>query len=235
MVGKGELKPELRAKLYNEAIRHYEEAEALYRSGQPEEALGELHKATKIVNAFPEAHDLAQKIYREQGKLKEAGEEEDLFRNFKGPEGASLYKLRDKVIDEIEVGKKSAPPPDIQPVSALLLSAVLAAILIFGMVLEYRRLTSGFGDEAAKNSLFLEPFPNEETGDRGSSWIFKSFALLLPGPFLFSLIVLLGLRNSSEVLPLLLFCWGVVDAVVYLIFFADLSDLRGFRRPGGAG
>lgn len=234
MVEKGELKPELRLKLYNEAIRHYEKAEALYQSGQSKEALRELAKATKVVNAFPEAHDLAQKIYREQGKLKEAEEEEDLFRNFKGPEGASLYKLRDKLTEEIELRKASAPPPDIQLVPALLLSAFLATVLIFGMVFEHRRLTGGSpSSQVVKNPILLESFPSEEEAEVTPSWLFKLFTLLLPAPFLFLLIVLLGLRNLSEVLPVLLFCWGAVDAVVYLIFFADLSDLQGFRRPGG--
>ncbi len=231
--GRGELKPELRLKLYNQAIAHYEKAKSLYRSGRSEEALRELGRATKVLNNFPEAHEFAQRIYLEQGNLQKAQKEEELFNLFRGPEGASLLKLREKAIEEIELERKLAPPPDLQPIPTFIFSAVFTALLLWGMVFEYRRLTGRSEKGQTKNPILLESFPDEEVGEISPSWFLKLLGMLLPAPFLFSLIVLLGLQNFSEVLPLFLFSWGVVDAVVYLIFFADLSNFRGLRRPGG--
>ena len=79
-----QLKPEIRLKIYNDAIRHYEKAQALYGEGKKEEALHELRKATNTVRAFPEAYQFARKICLELGKSKEADEQEGYFDFFGG-------------------------------------------------------------------------------------------------------------------------------------------------------
>ena len=231
-LGKGELRAEIRLKLYDEAIRHYEKAQALHQSGHADEALREIRKAKKVVNAFPEACDLARRIYLERGQSKEALEEERLWRFFGGDRGSSLYRLRDKVIQEIEFQKKSQPPPDFQARPALLLSGCVAGILIFGMVYEYWRFTRRAEERPQTRSIFLERFPDEER-EMKPSWLFKLCVLLLPAPFFFSLLVLLGLCRYSDLLPLFLLAWVVADVFLYLIYLADLSGLGDFRRPGG--
>ena len=233
-MGRGELRPEIRLKLYNEAIRHYELAKALHAEGRIPEAFREIRKATKVVNAFPEAYDLARKIHLELGNEKEAGEEEALFRLYEGDKGASLYRLRDRVAQEIAYRKKLAPPPDIPLIPALALSGLLAGISVFGIVYEYRRFLGKPKGPSEVGRLFLEHFPDEEEKEMVPSFFFKGCALFLPAPFIFSLLVLLGLRNYSDLLPVFLFSFLIVDLAIYFIFFADLSDLGGLRRPGGA-
>lgn len=232
-LGRGELRPEIRLKLYNEAIHHYEKAKALHAEGRVEEALREIHKATKIVRAFPEAYELAQKIHLALGNEREAQGDEDLFRLYKGDKGASLYRLREGVIQEIAYRKKFAPPPDIPVIPALLLAGLLMGISIFGVIYEYRRLTRQPKERLDVERLFLEPFPSEEGREIRPSLFLKGCVLFLPAPFLFSLLVLLGLRNYSDLLPIFLFGFLITDLAIYFIFFADLSDLGGLRRPGG--
>ena len=66
------------------------------------------------------------------------------------------------------------------------------------------------------------------------SWLFVLCALLLPAPLIFSLLLLIGVRHSSDLIPVFFFGWIPVDLALYFIFFADLSDLGGaMRRPGG--
>ena len=231
--GQGELAPEIRLKLYDEAIRHYEKAKALHVEGRREEALHQIRKATKVVRAFPEAYDLAGRIYWELGNEKEARANENLFRLYEGDKGASLYRLRNRVIQEIAFRKKAAPPPDIQVIPAFLLSALLIGISIFGMTYEYRRLTQQPRKRPEEKQLFLESFPNEEEEEIVPSLFFKGCVLFLPAPSLFLLLVLLGFRNYSDLLPVFLFGFLIVDLAIYLIFFADLSDLGGLRRPRG--
>lgn len=235
--GRGELRPEIRLKLYNEAIRHYEKAEALHVEGRREDALREIRKATKVVRAFPEAYDLAAKIYGELGNEKEARANEDLFKLYEGDKGASLYRLRDRVIEEIAFRKKAAPPPDIQVLPAFLLSALLIGIALFGMIYEVRRLTGQSRKPSEEKRLFVESFPDEEEREAAPSLFFKGCVLFLPAPFLFLLLVLVGLRHYSDLLPVFLFSFLIVDLAIYLIFFADLSGLGGFRsgRPGMGG
>ena len=210
--GQGELKPEIRLKLYDEAIRHYEKAKSLHAEGQTEEALREIRKATKVVARFPEAYELARTISLERGDEKEAKANEDLFQLYEGDKGASLYRLRDQVIQEIAFRKKVAPPPDLHPIPALLLAAFLIGISIFGMTYEYRRLTREPKEPTEADRLLLEPFPSEEEREIAPSLFFKGCILFLPGPFLFSLLVLLGFRNYSDLLPVFLFSFLIVDA-----------------------
>ncbi len=232
--GQGELKPEIRLKLYNEAIRHYEKAKSFHAQGRPEEALREIRKATKVVGRFPEAYGLARTIHLELGNAREAKANEDLFELYEGDKGASLYRLRDRMIQEIAFREKVAPPPDLQVIPTLALSALLIGISIFGMAYEYRRLTSGPEERSEVDRLFLAPFPSEEGKEVRPSLVFRGCVLFLPGPFLFSLLVLLGFRNYSDLLPAFLFSFLIMDLAIYLIFFADLSDLGGLRKPGGA-
>jgi tetratricopeptide (TPR) repeat protein len=234
MGGVAELKPEIRLKLYNEAIEHYEKAKAFYEAGDPKRSLGELEKATRVVRAFPEAYDLGRKIYQELGRPEKAAREEEFFRQYEGDKGASLVRLREAVHRELEQRQRSAPPPDIPFLPALLVSGFLAGIFLFGMAFEYRRLTQSSGGKGASKSIYLEAFPEEGEEEMVASGFFKLCVLLLPAPLLFLLLLLLGFRHASELFPIFLFSWLVVDAAVYLIFFADLSDLGGFRRPGGA-
>ena len=232
--GQGELRSEIRLKLYDEAIRHYEKAKSFRAQGLPEEALREIRKATKVVGRFPEAYELARKIHLELGNEKEARASEDLFKLYEGDKGASLYRLRERVIQEIDFRKKVAPPPDFRVIPTLVLSALLIGISIFGMTYEYRRLTQEPKEGSETQRLCLEPFPGEEGEAIASSLFFKGCVLFLPAPSLFSLLVLLGFRNYSDLLPVFLFGFLIVDLAIYLIFFADLSDLGGLRRPGGA-
>ena len=232
---RGELRPEIRLKLYNEAIGHYEKAKSFHRAGRGEEALRELHRATKVVSAFPEAYDLAYQIYLELGKEREAEEQKGFYQHFGGKEGASLYRLREAVLKEIEYRKKSAPPPDIRPLPAFFFSGLSAGIFILGMIYEYRRAIQGSDRGSERQSIILEPFPSEETEEIHVSWLFKLCALLTPAPFLFSFLVALGFHNFSELWGPFLFSGIIVTVAVYLIFFADLSGLGGFRRPGPAG
>ena len=232
--GRGELKPEIRLKLYNKAIRHFEKAKEFYETGQREAALREIAKATQVVRAFPEAYDLARKIHLELAHPKEASREEVLFQNYEGPKGASLYRLRDRLAQELELQKKFAPPPDVPFVPSLLVCGSLAAFLMGGMISEYRRLSQRPENRSGSRLLFLESFPDEEEAEVSAGWFFKLCALLLPGPSLFALLVLLGFRYYSDLFPVFLFSWVIVDGAVYFIFFADLSDLGGFRRPGAA-
>lgn len=233
-MGRGELKPEIRLKLYDEAILHYEKAKALQAEGRREEALQEIQKSTKLIRAFPEAYDLAGQIHLELGNQKEAEKNEALFRLYEGDKGASLYRLREGVAQEIDYRKRSAPPPDIPVIPAFLVSGLLIGISIFGMRSEYERLLGKPEKSSETERLFLERFPDEEGREIIPSLLFKAWALFLPAPFLFSFLVLLGLRNYSDLFPVFLFSFLVVDLAVYFIFFADLSDLGGFRRPGAA-
>lgn len=233
-VERGELKPEIRLKLYNEAVRHYEKAKSFHAASRMEEALRELRKATKVVRAFPEAYGLARQIYFEIGNEKEARANDDLFSLYEGDKGASLYRLRERMIQEITFLKKAAPPPDFQVIPTLLVSALLIGILIFAMIYEYRRLIGEPQERPEVEQLFLEPFPGEEGRGAAPSLFLKGCALFLPAPFIFSLLVLLGLRNYSDLLPVFLFGFLIVDFAIYLIFFADLSDLGGLPRSRGA-
>ena len=233
-LGRGELRPEIRLKIYNEAIRYFEKAKALRAEGRFEEALREIRKATKVVSAFPEAYDLAQRIHLELGDEKKAQEEEGLFKFYGGDKGASLYRLRDRIMEEIAFRKKTAPPPDIHIIPTFLVSGLLMGISIFGMIYEYRRLTRRPRETPEVERLFLESFPSEEGREVTPSLFFKGCVLFLPAPFIFSLLAGLGLRNYSDLLPVFLFSFLIVDLAIYLIFFADLSDLGSLRRPGGA-
>ena len=107
-----QLKPELRLKIYNEAIRHFEKAKTLRAQGRTKDALHELHKATKVVRAFPEVYDLARQIYLEMENEEEADKQAELFKNYGGNEGVSLYRLREDVARVVRARKKMARPPD---------------------------------------------------------------------------------------------------------------------------
>ena len=231
--GRGELKPEIRLRLYNEAIAHFESARAHFTAGRTEEALKEIRKATGVVRAFPEAYALAQAVYLQNHQPEKAREQDGFFRHYGGNEGVSLYRLRNRVAKEVALGQKFAPPPDFQVGTALGLSGVGAGVLVLGMLLE-RVLKGGkFQRKGPGRSLFLEPFPDEEEGEP-VSWFFKLCILLLPAPLIFTLLVSWGLRNYSEIVPILLFAWILTDLGLYLIFFADLSSLGGLR-PGRRG
>lgn len=234
LTGKGELKPELRLKLYNEAIGHFEKAKAHWTQGRAEEALKEIRKATAVVKAFPEAYQLARTIYLQTQQPQKVRREEELFRQYEGEQGASLYRLRDQVMQEIEVRRQFAPPPDFDAGPAFMLLGLAAAILIFGMIFERLATRGLWGRPDSQRSLILERFPEEEE-EAPVSWFFKVCGLLLPGPLIFLLLVGWGLRNYSEIVPVLLFGWILVDLAIHLIFFADLSGLGGLgsRRPPG--
>ena len=225
--GKGELKAEIRLKIYNQAIGHFEEAQEFYRSGDSNQALHEIHKAVKTFKAFPEAYQLASIIYESEGRHREAHEQQMLAQQ----SGISLYALRDRVTEEMKVRQKFSPPPDFKPFPAFLFSLTLGVVLLLGMVYEHFRLRSKSADRPS--SLILEPFPDEEEEIEVSA-LFKTCALLLPAPFIFAFLIILGLRQYNDVIPILIFSWIMVDFGIYLIFFADLSGLGGFR-PGGRG
>lgn len=230
-----ELKAEIRLKIYNEAIRHYEKAKSFYHEGRSEEALRELTKATQVVNAFPEAYDLARKIYQGLGRKGEAQEQETLYEKHGGGKGGSLYNLRNRVAEEIIVRQRLVPSPDISVGQALLFSGLSTGLFIFGMFFEYRRIKGKLGTQRASHSLILQPFHEEEGGgDVSFSWVFKLCLLFLPAPFLFLLLVALGVRHYADLVPVLLFGWALLDLALYLIYFADFSDLGQFRRPGGS-
>ena len=233
-MSKGELKAEIRLKLYHEAIDHLEKAKTLHVQGEPQKALEEIHRATKVVSAFPDAYDLARKIYLEWGKVKEARDQEMLFQNYGGANGVSLYRLRDQLIEDIRVREEFAAPPDFRTFPAFLVSAVSIGFLVLVMVFEHARFTGklGRGTNVSTSSLILEPFPDEEEPDLSYSWVFKTCLFLLPGPILFALLVLGGLRHYSDVIPILLFGWIPLVLGIYLIFFADLSGLSSFRPRG---
>ena len=233
-LGRGELRPEIRLKLYDQAIAHYEKARTFHAAGQAGEALSSLRKATKIVTAFPEAYELARRIHGELGNQKEAQEAEKLFREYGGDRGASLFKLRERIVQDIELRRKSAPSPDVKPIPSFLLSGCLAGILLFGMIYEYRRLSRKPEENPEVKGIFLEKFPEEEE-ELSPSWFFKLCVLLFPAPCLFSLLVFLGFRTYSDLAPVFFLSWAVVAVAIYLIFFADFSDVGGFRRPSGAG
>ena len=239
MAGRGcfggvELKPEIRIKLYNEAIAHYEKAKALYAAGERKKALSELHKAVKTVAAFPEAHDLARQIHLELGNQKEAAIDENFFRQYGGDRGASLYRLRDKVAEEIQFRAKFTAPPDVPFGPSLLLSGSLAVVLFLGMSYDSSRFKRDPKRRDGERRIFIEEFPDEEEEESGATWLFKLCVLLLPVPFLFALLILLGVRHSSDLIPVFLFGWAVSDLLIYTIFFADFSDAGGgFRRPPG--
>lgn len=232
-LGKGELKPELRLKLYNEAIGHFEKAKALLEAGRTEDALGEIQKATRVVNAFPEAYALAQFIYSETQRPEKASEQATLFRQH-GGDGASLYQLRNQAAREVEARSRFAPPPDFKGGPAFLFSGFISAILIAGLFLERIWMERKLRGPDRGRSIILEPFKEEEEAEP-VSWRFKTLILLLPAPLVFALLVTLGLRHYSDIVPILLFGWILIDLGIYLIFLADLSGLGGFRsqRPGG--
>lgn len=231
--GKAELKPEIRFKIYNEAIGHYEKGKVLYQAGEKEKALKELHKAVHVFSDFPEAYALIRKICLDLGDEKQAGETEKLFRRYRGSEGASLYRLRDEIKEQIENQKALRPPPDIPFVPSLLLSFFVATISIFGMYYEYRLKTKMSGGGTGFGGIVLEPFPSEsESSEFEPSLFFKLLALFLPGVFFFILLLLFGLRHRAELGPILMPCWVAVDLLVYLVFFADFSDVSGMRRTG---
>jgi len=232
--GGAELKPEIRLKLYNEAIEHYEKAAAFHAEGRLKEALSEIRKATKTVSAFPEAYDLARRIYLELGDQVQATEQEEFFQRYAGHQGASLYRLRDKLVEEIRFREKFSKPPDVPVVPSLLLSGSLAGVLVLGMFYDYWRVMKGSKNEVEKNSIILEKFSGDEEYSEGPTWLFKLCVLILPVPILFALLILFGVRHSSDLVPVLLFGWAVLDLVIYTIFFADFSDAGGFRRSGTA-
>ena len=113
-----QLKPEIRLRIYDEAIRHYEKAKAFYEEGRKEEALHELRQATKVVRAFPEAYELSRKIYLELGKQREVDEQEGFFEFYGGKQGASLLRLRSEMVRLVKRRIKLAPPPDIEAKTA---------------------------------------------------------------------------------------------------------------------
>ena len=227
-----QLRPEVRLKIYNHAISHFEKARAHYEMGRRKEALKEIWKATREVSAFPEAYDLARTIYQELGDEKGRAKAEALYKQHSGDKGASLYKLRAKVADEIRLRRKFAPPPDFNPVQAYVVSAVAAFILILGMVYEYHRLSQVTPPSPQSGSIFLAPFPSDrETEVSLDTWFMKFCVLALPAPFIFSLMVLLGFRYYSDILAPFFLMFLVTDVVLYLVFFADLTDLGVFRRP----
>lgn len=234
-LGRGELKPEIRLKIYNEAIQHYERAKTYEAAGESEKALQEVRKAVGTVKAFPEAYQLAQTIYLKLGKAREAQEQENLFRQHGGDRGASLYRLRDRIAQEIAVIKRNAPPPDFKPLSVYLASVVSTGVLLFGIFFEYRRFSRQTDREQLSTSaLMVERFPGDEPFELSPSWLFKLLSLLLPLPLIFSILVYFGARYYSEAIGPFVFCWVIVDIAIYLIFFADFSDFGGFRRPGGS-
>jgi hypothetical protein len=101
------------------------------------------------------------------------------------------------------------------------------------MVYEYQKRTKNFRDEIGDNSIILEPFPSEaEKLDFSPGLLYKLLALFLPGPLIFSLLIMIGVRHAADIGPVLLVCWVAVDLLVYLIFFADFSDMGGMRRTG---
>lgn len=230
MIGSGQfkksaLKAEIRLKLYNEAIDYYEKARALWAEGQADKALEALRKAVRVVSDFPEAYDLRRQIYLALGDKARAKEEEALFRAYGGERGISLYRLREKTLQEVEYRKKHSPPPDIQPSVAYALSTGVALACILGMIYEYRRLTRPGKEDLLVQKVILEKFPSDEEVDMNASWFFKGCALLLPAPFFFSLLVFLGLHHYSNLLPVFFFSWTLSALAVYLIFFADLRSL----------
>ncbi len=234
-LSQGELKPELRLKLYQEAIGHYEKAKALLEEGRTEDALHEIQKATRVVSAFPEAYALAQLVYSQTERPEKASEQLALFRQY-GGEAASLYRLRDQMTKEVEVRRQFAPPPDFKGFPALLFCGVISGLLVAGLFWE-----RGWADRKSKgpaenHSLILEPFHEDEESEP-VSWRFKALVLLLPAPLILALLVGLGLRRYSDLIPILLFGWILIDLGIYLIFLADLSGLGGSRsqRPGGPG
>lgn len=228
----GELRADLRLKIYNEAIAHYEKAKSLDGAGKTKEAIAEIGKATKVFRNFPEAYELARMLYLKRGLLEKAREQESLFLYYGGNKGASLYELRDKLAREWVLQEASLPPPDLELFPSFFFSGLVAILLILGLFLEYRRFTFETG-EAQQASIFLESFPNDEEREAVSSWLFKLGVLCLPAPFLFSFLVFLGVRRFADLIPLFLFSWVIVAVGIYLIFFADLSDLNRLRRPGG--
>lgn len=232
---RGELRPELRLKIYNEAVRYYEKAEALHRAGEREKALAQLRKGTRVVAAFPEAYALAERIYSELGDRVKAREQEGLYARYNGRKGSSLYELRDAVAREVRRREQALGPPDFRPRDLFVVSAAAAAILIFGMIFEYRRLLRPPEDEGRKIGIILEKFPGEEEPELTPSWLFKLCVLFLPAPFIASLLAGMGLRYWSDFGGPFLLSWVVVAGVVYTVFFADLSGFSGFRRPGAAG
>ena len=235
-----QLKPEIRLKIYNEAIRHYEMAQSLYAEGRKEEALHELRHATKIVRAFPEVYELSQKIYLELGKVREADEQAGFFEFYGGKQGASLLRLRNDLIRLVKRRIKLAPPPDIQRKPALQLSGVLAAILFLGMFYDvYRKKRS---EKARRQSqILLGSFAGDDEDEVRLSWLFKLCALFFPAPLIVFLLLFLGVRYYSDFFPVFLFAWVIIDLAVFLIFFADFSDFGsgggggGFRGPRGMG
>ncbi|GEM_PF-2267388 len=232
--GKSALRAEIRLKFYNEAIGHYEKAKALFEGGRPQEALQLVNRALRVISEFPEAYDLRRRIYLELGEPAKAGEEGKLFERYGGGK-ASLYKLRELVVLEIAEKKKHTPPPDIQPAAAYAISGGVALACILGMIYEYRRLTAR-PEDSLDQSVILERFPGDETAEVNATWLFKGCGLLLPAPFFFALLVFLGFRHYSNLLPLFLFSWVMAAVAVYLIFFADLRGLgEGLRRGRGGG
>lgn len=231
-IGRGELKAETRLKIYHQAIAHYEKAESLYRAGQPEEALHFLHKATKVFSTFPEAYGLAARIYREMGDRESAREAQQKFSFYGGDKGFSLSGLRDQVEAEIRLKQATAPPPDFRKIPALFAATLLEILIALGLVLEFRRLT---GEEKPRqgSNLILEKFSDDTEVEVSASFLFKLLVLLLPAPLILMILVLWGVHSVKDLVPMFLFAWAVVDVALYLIFFADLSDLSNLRRPGG--
>ncbi len=239
-----QLKPEIRLKIYNDAIRHYEKAQALYGEGKKEEALRELRKATNTVRAFPEAYALTAKIYLELGKQKEAEEQEGYFDFFGGNKGASLFKVRDETSRVVKRRIKIARAPDVQKKPAFKILGILTAILFLGMAYDIYRKNLFHKERRAK--ILLESFPGDEEEEEEIklTWLFKLCLLLIPAPLILFLLLSLGLRYYSDLVPVLLFGWIIIDLAIYLIFFADFSDFGGsgggrggggFRGPGGLG
>lgn len=225
-----QLKPELRLKIYNQAIGHYETAKALHEEGRKEEALEELQKAVKTIRAFPEAYELAHTIYVEMGDEKRAQEQEKLFEFYGGRKGASLYRLREEVSRLAKRRIKLAPPPDVDKKSAFRVLGVFMGILFLGMFYDLYRMWLGAKDR--KTKILLGNFPGDEFHEDRVSWIFKLCALLMPAPVILLLLLSLGVKYYSDILPIFTFSWLVADIAVYLIFFADFSD---FGSGGGGG
>ncbi len=232
-----QLKPELRLKIYNQAIGHYETAKALYEEGRKEEALRELQKAVKVIRAFPEAYELSRNIYLEMGNEKEAREQESLFEFYGGKKGASLYRLRQEVSRLAKRRIKLASPPDVDKKSATRVLGVFLGLLFLGMFYDVYRMRLEAKEQ--KSQVILDSFPGDEYHEERVSWIFKLCALLLPAPVVLLLLLSLGVRYYSELLPIFVFSWLVADIAIYLIFFADFSDFgsggrgSGPRGPGG--
>ena len=227
-----QLKPELRLKIYNEAIRHFEKAKTLRAQGRMKDALHELHKATKVVRAFPEVYDLARQIYLEMENEEEAGKQAELFKNYGGNEGVSLYRLREDVARVVRARKKMARPPDFRDGPSHLFSGTLVGVLLMGMFYDFHRRNEIMKGRSEGRSILLGSFPSDDEEAIPPSWLFKLCTFLLPAPLIFSLLLVFGVRYYSDLIPVLLFAWIVVDAALYFIFFADLSDLGGgMRRP----